>query len=86
MSKINKQPNNDFISWATVSNIVPIITSFIVIALSWASLTTRLSLIEQKLDFISITLEKHYKQAEIKDIEIKELQEQVAIVKNILKF
>ena len=78
--------SKDPITWLQFNNIVPIITTAIVLALSWGTLTARLSLIEQKVDNIAQILEKHYTQAERRDEDVHALQKEVAIIRNILKY
>lgn len=46
------------ITWFQVNNIVPLIGSAVMIALSWAALNTRIALIEQKLDQVIALQEK----------------------------
>lgn len=77
--------DNHPITWIQFNNIVPIITSAIIIALSWGALTSRLSLIEQKVDFIATTLESHYEEAKDDAKDIQEIQRQLAIIKNVLQ-
>lgn len=83
---MSKDKIDNPITWLQFNNIVPIITSAIIIAMSWAALTTRLSLIEQKVDFIANTLEKHYNEVKVRDENVNNLQKEVAIIKSILKY
>jgi hypothetical protein len=43
---------NDTITWATFNNIVPIVTSAVMIAISWMTLVTRIELLDQALNAI----------------------------------
>jgi len=43
---------DDTITWATFNNIVPIVTSAVMIAISWMTLITRIELLNQKIDYL----------------------------------
>jgi len=49
MSK-EKANNENQITWFQFNNIVPIVSSAVMIVLSWAALNTKIALIDQKLD------------------------------------
>ena len=49
---------DDTITWASVNNIVPLIGSAIMVASSFFMLQTRLSLIEQKVEYIAKSQEE----------------------------
>lgn len=44
---------NSFVSWAGVSNWIPIIVSAVTVAMAFGAMNTRLSLIEQKVEQIA---------------------------------
>lgn len=49
------------ITWFQVNNIVPLIASAVMIALSWAAINTRLALIEQKQDTLLGMIQEYQK-------------------------
>ena len=49
------------ITWFQINNLVPIITSFVLVALSFAALNTRLTVIESKMDLVLANQEKQEK-------------------------
>ncbi len=66
--------NNDRpISWFQVNNLIPIVTSAVMIALSFAALNTRLSVVENKLDTIIASQNKMEQTISVKlyDIETR---------------
>ena len=76
------------ITWLQVNNLIPVITSVILIAISWANLSSRVELLNQKMDLILANqnqvineLTSSYKSLETRygqhALEIKELQTRV---------
>ena len=47
-----RQKTNGAITWLQVNNLIPIVTSFIIMALSWSSLSSKIDLLNQKVDFL----------------------------------
>lgn len=45
-----EKSSQDQITWFQVNNIVPLVTSAVMIALSWGALNSKVDLISQKLD------------------------------------
>jgi len=46
---MTKKPNGA-ITWLQINNLIPVITSAIIITLSWASLSVQIELLNQKVD------------------------------------
>ena len=61
------------VTWFQVNNLVPIITSFVLVALSFAALNTRLTVIESKMDLVLANQEKQERiqAGKLYDIEIR---------------
>ncbi len=56
-----REENKQTITWLTVNNLVPLITSAVMITLSFTALNTRLSVIESKMDAVLANQEKQEK-------------------------
>jgi cell division protein FtsL len=54
-----KEKVNDSLTWFQINNIVPIVTSIVIIALSWASLGAKIDLLNQKVDYLSKQVEEY---------------------------
>jgi hypothetical protein len=54
--------SQETLTWFQVNNWVPIIASSVMIAMSFMAFTTRLSVLENKMDNITLLLEKHQNQ------------------------
>lgn len=50
---MRKQSEQDLFQWFLTNNIIPLLTSSVVIALSWASLGAKIDLLNQKVDFMA---------------------------------
>lgn len=57
------------ITWLQFNNIVPIITSAVIIAFSWASLGTQIALLNQKVDYLVKTQEEYLQRN--KDVQVR---------------
>jgi hypothetical protein len=53
---------NNTLTWLQINNLLPIITSVILIALSWGALNTRLAVLENKMDNMITLLKSHEEQ------------------------
>ena len=54
-----KEKVNDSLTWFQINNIVPIITSIVIIALSWASLGAKIDLLNQKVEYLTKQVEEY---------------------------
>ena len=66
---------SDAITWATVNNIVPIVTSAIMITISFMALSNKLELLNQKVEYL-------VKQTEEYNLRNKEVQTRLGIVES----
>ena len=57
-----KQKSQEALTWVQINNIFPIITSVVLVALSWAAINTRLSILETKMDNMIILLKDQQNQ------------------------
>jgi len=56
----NKEQGKDAITWMTFNNVVPIVTSAVMITISWMTLITRIELLNQKIDYLVKNQEEYF--------------------------
>ena len=54
-----KEQNNGLFSVFLYHNVIPIVTSAVIIAISWTSLGSKIDLLNQKVDFLSQQVEEY---------------------------
>jgi hypothetical protein len=76
----------DLFQWFLTNNIIPLITSAVIIALSWSSLGNQISLLNQKVDYLVQTQNEYFernKEVQTRlgtmEVKIKELETMLVI-------
>ena len=67
------------ITWLTINNLIPVVTSAVMVTLSFAALNTRLSVIENKMDTVLANQEKQEKIQASKTYDIETRYGQLSI-------
>ena len=80
-----KTKEKETISWLQINNLIPIITSLVIISLSWASLSSKLALLDQKLDFLVKTQQEYIDSRRNLETRFGELALQVKELEVLLK-
>jgi hypothetical protein len=75
-----KQQSTDAITWIQFNNVVPVIVTFVGLAVTYGALLTRLSVLENKMDNLTSLLQKHEISQEKWQTATNDLEHRMAVV------